>query len=147
MTAEPGGPEPETPAVAASNVLVRLGVRSDELVLLDGRPPEPELDEPAGVRVHRRLGREPYDVMVCFAPERAVLDTRLPMLVEHLRPDGSLWVAWPQLSSTEPTDLSEEVVRDVANALGLVGDRVSTIDEDWLALRLLRTGGDSSGTH
>jgi hypothetical protein len=55
-----------------------------------------------------------------------------------LAQDGALWVSWPKKSSGVATDLSEDVVRRVALAGGLVDVKVCAVDEVWSGLKLVR---------
>jgi hypothetical protein len=48
-----------------------------------------------------------------------------------------LWVAWPKCASKIATDMSEDVVREVALPLGLVDTKVAAIDATWSGLRLV----------
>jgi hypothetical protein len=48
-----------------------------------------------------------------------------------------LWVAWPKRASGVPTDMTEDVVREVALPTGLVDTKVAAIDETWSGLRLV----------
>jgi hypothetical protein len=48
-----------------------------------------------------------------------------------------LWVCWPKRASGVPTDVTEDVVREVALPLGLVDVKVCAIDETWSGLRLV----------
>ena len=52
-------------------------------------------------------------------------------------PDGAVWVGWPKKASKVPTDVTEDVVREVALPLGLVDVKVCAIDEVWSGLRLM----------
>jgi hypothetical protein len=52
-------------------------------------------------------------------------------------PDGACWIAWPKRSSKVPTDVTEDVVREVALPLGLVDNKVCAVDETWSGLRLV----------
>ena len=51
--------------------------------------------------------------------------------------DGGLWVAWPKRASGVPTDMTEDVVREVCLPLGLVDNKVCAIDETWSGLRVV----------
>jgi hypothetical protein len=48
-----------------------------------------------------------------------------------------VWVAWPKRASGVLTDLTEDVVRDVALPLGLVDTKVAAVDDTWSGLRLV----------
>jgi hypothetical protein len=89
-----------------------------------------------GVTVRARL-RGPLDLVVCFVTERRDLERRLPRLRAVLAPAGMLWIAWPKRASKVPTDMTEDVVRDVALPTGLVDTKVAAIDATWSGLRLV----------
>jgi hypothetical protein len=91
---------------------------------------------PPDVTVRRRL-RGPLDLVVCFVTERRELERRLPALRAALAPAGMLWIAWPKRASKVPTDMTEDVVRDVARPTGLVDTKVAAIDETWSGLKLV----------
>ena len=81
--------------------------------------------------------RGPLDVIVAFFTRRAELERRYPRLAAALEPDGGLWIAWPKGSSGVATDLTEDVVRQIAIANGMVDNKVCAIDEVWSGLRLV----------
>jgi len=66
------------------------------------------------------------------------LQQRFAKLVPRLATAGALWVAWPKRASGVPTDLDENVVRDIALAGGLVDVKVAAIDDTWSGLKLVR---------
>ena len=68
---------------------------------------------------------------------RAELERRLPALRAALDPAGGLWIAWPKRASGLETDLSENVVRELGLAAGLVDNKVCAIDETWSGLRFV----------
>lgn len=91
---------------------------------------------PAEVSVRRRLAGR-FDVIVAFCSRRRDLERRLAALKAALDPAGGLWIAWPKRSSGVSTDLSEDVVRSLGLAAGLVDNKVCAIDEVWSGLRLV----------
>ena len=82
-------------------------------------------------------GSDPFDVILVFADSHSDLARRLPDLVRRLSPAGGLWVAWPKKASGVPTDVTEDVVRDVALPLGLVDIKVCAVDDVWSGLKLV----------
>jgi hypothetical protein len=117
----------------------KLGIRPGARLGLIGAPdgfsvtlgPLPE-----GVLL-RRSARGPLDLVVAFFVERAALERRLLGLRDALDPAGGLWIAWPKRASGVATDLSENVVRELGLAAGLVDNKVCAIDEVWSGLRLV----------
>ena len=77
------------------------------------------------------------DLVVFFATARRELERRLDALRRAIEPDGLLWIAWPKRASGVETDMTEDVVRDVALPTGLVDTKVCAIDEVWSGLRLV----------
>ncbi|GID32535.1 DUF3052 family protein [Paractinoplanes brasiliensis] len=77
------------------------------------------------------------DVIVLFVTERQELLARLDQVRAGMAQDGGFWVAWPKRASKVPTDITEDVVREVALPTGLVDNKVCAIDEIWSGLRLV----------
>jgi hypothetical protein len=77
------------------------------------------------------------DVVLLFTTARDDLAARIVALGEAVFPDRALWVAWPKRASKVPTDMTEDVVRDVALPIGLVDTKVAAVDGTWSGLRLV----------
>jgi hypothetical protein len=129
-----------TPAgYSATPVPRKLGIREGCAVALAGAPDgfEATLGRlPEGAVVQSRL-RGPLDVVVFFTTRRAELERRIERLRAALRPDGRLWIAWPKRAAKVETDMTEDVVREVALPLGLVDNKVAALDETWSGLQLV----------
>jgi len=89
-----------------------------------------------GVTVRRSL-RGRADLVLCFVTARRLLERRAPRLRTAIAPDGMAWVCWPKRASGVPTDMTEDVVREVLLPTGLVDVKVAAIDETWSALKLV----------
>ena len=116
----------------------KLGIKPGHRLLL--------LSMPDGVRRSascpttcrsRRQARGKADVIVSFHTERADLARRMPVLRGAMEPAAGLWIAWPKRASKVPTDLTEDVVRELALANTLVDNKVAALDEKWSGLRLV----------
>jgi hypothetical protein len=81
--------------------------------------------------------RRGLDVVLLFARSRAELVRRFAGLAARLKPDGSLWVAWPKKASGVETDLAEPYVRQHGLDVGLVDVKVCAVDETWSGLRFV----------
>jgi hypothetical protein len=115
----------------------KLGIRPGDTLALLGAPDGFAIDElPSGVAVRHRAGPA-CDVIVSFHTRHAELARRFPALMRTLVADGGLWVAWPKRASGVETDITEDVVRDVALPTGMVDNKVCAIDDVWSGLRLV----------
>ncbi len=128
-----------TAGYSGTPLVKKLGFKpADRAVLLDA--PEGftwllgELPDGVGVKTTLRGGAE---VVVCFVTERRVLARRAPALMRAIAPAGMAWIAWPKRSSGVPTDITEDVIRDVVLPIGLVDVKVCAIDETWSGLKLM----------
>jgi hypothetical protein len=116
----------------------KLGINPGHRVALLGAPDglRASLEPlPAGVRV-TTSARGTLDVIVSFHDRRADLERRIPTLLQALDVDGGLWMAWPKKASGVPTDLTEDVQREIWLPIGLVDTKVCAIDDVWSGLRL-----------
>ena len=117
----------------------KLGITEGSRLALLGAPEgfDDELAPlPAGVTVLRRL-RPDLDVAVLFVTERRDLERRFPAVAEAVFPAGGFWVAWPKRASKVPTDLTEDVLREIALPHGLVDNKVCAVTDVWSGLRLV----------
>lgn len=119
----------------------KLGIKPGDAVAVLGGPASVTdgLGRLPGVEPPRRelSGRDPLDVIVFFVTWRSELEAGLGRLRERMAPACGLWVAWPKRAARVPTDMTEDVVRDVALPTGLVDNKVCAIDEVWSGLRLV----------
>ena len=72
-----------------------------------------------------------------FVSERKRLEKELKRLRKLIADTGTLWVSWPKKSSGLATDVTEDVIREVALPLGFVDVKVCAVDETWSGLKLM----------
>jgi hypothetical protein len=77
------------------------------------------------------------DVAHVFTSKRAELDKTLRSLRKVLKPEAAIWVSWPKKASELPTDITEDVIREVALPMGFVDIKVCAVDETWSGLKLV----------
>jgi hypothetical protein len=118
-----------------TSLLRKLGITDDATVALIGAP-DGVIPLSATVAV-RTTARGSADVVVAFFRQRSDLERKVQALGRMVFPAGALWVAWPKRSSGMPTDITDEVIRQVALPLGLVDNKVCAIDDTWSGLRVV----------
>jgi CheY-like chemotaxis protein len=115
----------------------KLGIRPDSVVALSGEPPgfARRLGRlPEGTTVRCRV-RGACDLIVWFTDSRRDLERRIGRMRDALSAGGSLWIAWPKKASGVPSDVTQEDVRAVGLAAGLVDYKICSIDDTWSGLR------------
>src|SRR5688572_18735756 len=120
----------------------KLGLKPGQRVWLDGLPKsvERELAPRIGAKgdCERATAlRGSFDYLHAFTASRTVLGKLLPRLRKALAPDGMLWISWPKKSSGVACDFTEDDVRSLALANGLVDVKVCAVDELWSGLKLV----------
>ena len=114
----------------------KLGIKDGHAVLFVNPPKD--WDRALGPLPDVRIeDKGLVDVIVLFVMRRADFEKKLPVLRKRMTSAAGLWIAWPMKVSKVPTDMTEDVVRDVALPTGLVDNKVWAIDGVWSGLRLV----------
>lgn len=77
------------------------------------------------------------DIVHVFSTTRADLTRVLTRLRTAIRADAAVWVSWPKKASKVPTDITEDVIREVALPLGFVDIKVCAVTDVWSGLKLV----------
>ncbi len=119
----------------------KLGIKAGHrIAVLDSPDGFADLLEPMpdGVAIqHGLTGAAALDVVVLFVRQRTQLLGKLERVRQRMAQDGGFWVAWPKRAASIPTDMTEDVVREIALPTGLVDNKVCAIDSTWSGLRLV----------
>ena len=113
----------------------KLGISAGCRLSLVGAPTGWTLEAPVPETIAAVEG--PADVIVAFARSAAEVKRLIPELGERIRPAGALWIAWPRKAAGHVSDVTENLLRDVALPLGLVDVKVAAIDTDWSGLKIV----------
>ncbi|NAS13230.1 DUF3052 domain-containing protein [Poritiphilus flavus] len=80
---------------------------------------------------------ESLDFIHLFCTERAAFEKHALRVKPFLKKNGMLWVSWPKGSSSIPTDLARDPIRNYLLENGLVDVKVCSVDEDWSGLKFM----------
>lgn len=105
-----------------------LNAPADYDAWIAGAPQPPERVAQPGAAV---------DIVHLFVEQQAGLSRQLLRLREQLAPDAVLWVSWPKKASKRPTDITEDVIRELALPIGWVDVKVCAVDAVWSGLKLV----------
>ncbi len=118
----------------------KLGITSGNRVALLHAPVHySELlgDLPADVAIDCELAGGDYDFVQAFFQWRADYAAEFASIKSAIHKNGMIWISWYKKAAKVPTDISEDVVRDVALTGGLVDVKVAAIDAQWSGLKLV----------
>ncbi|HAB15410.1 MAG TPA: DUF3052 family protein [Verrucomicrobiota bacterium] len=72
----------------------------------------------------------------CFVMHRTELAQRLARARRLMEDNGFIWISWPKKSAKVATDVTEDVIRDMALKGDLVDVKVCAVSEVWSGLKL-----------
>ena len=72
-----------------------------------------------------------------FMTDRAEMEKQLGILRDLIDPAGHVWVSWPKKAAKVETDITEDVIREVALPMGFVDIKVCAVDAVWSGLKLV----------
>jgi hypothetical protein len=72
-----------------------------------------------------------------FTKEFKELQGDILSLKNEIEKDGMIWISWPKKASKQPTDITEDRIRDLALGNGLVDVKVCAVDDTWSGLKLV----------
>lgn len=129
-----------TTGYSGTPLAAKLGLKPGLRVWFDPAMPDSvraEID-PAGIGVDElpapTVGMDAAHVFVVREAElRSAIGRLRPLL--HLA--GFIWVSWPKKASKVPSEVTEDLIRDVALPTGLVDTKVCAVDATWSGLKLM----------
>jgi hypothetical protein len=121
-------------------LVAKLGIKPDTRVAIVNAPKG--YDRVLG-QLPEGVTRQPsvagsLDFIQFFTDAKRELERRFPALEHALAPAGMLWISWPKKTSGVATDLTEDVIRAIGLAQGLVDVKVAAVDEVWSGLKFVR---------
>ena len=117
----------------------KLGIKEGSRVFLFNAPRnywDLLAPPPADVQAVAQIDQD-TDLIHIFSTEQVELASSLRTALEKMSPNAAIWVSWPKKSSKVPTDITEDVIREVALPMGLVDIKVCAVDEVWSGLKLV----------
>ena len=123
-----GTPLPQKLGLKSGMRLLALDAPANLDALLAGAPDNL-------VRVPPNAG---FDCALAFAKSERELATMFAKLAPKMPDTGMIWIGWPKKTSGVATDLTEDVVRRVGLAAGIVDVKVCAIDATWSGLKFMR---------
>jgi hypothetical protein len=117
----------------------KLGIRAGSRLFASGAPENyASLLAPLPERVQRiRRMAATTDLAHIFVTRRAQLARALAGTRKLMRADAALWISWPKKASGVATDVTEDLIRELALPLGFVDIKVCAVDHTWSGLKLV----------
>src|SRR5262249_20094357 len=117
----------------------KLGIKEGSCIYLSGAPGiYTQLFDalPDSVQFHKKVAQT-TDIVHVFATKSEDLKQQLKSLRHQLRADAAVWISWPKKSAKIPSDINENVIREIALPMGYVDIKVCAVNEIWSGLKLV----------
>ncbi len=134
-----------TAGYSGAPLIKKLGIKSgNRLLLLHAPDCYLELlgELPPAVAIDTELSGASYDFAQGFYIWRKQYEAEFADLKSTIHRHGMIWISWYKKAAKMPTDISEDVVREVALAGGLVDVKVAAIDAQWSGMKLVYRRAD-----
>lgn len=112
--------------------LVTINAPSNYEELIEPVPEDVEIGELNG-----QITDVAADILHLFANSRDELFSVLSRADTLIKQNGMIWVSWYKKASKLPTEVTEDLIREAALAIGLVDVKVCAVDEKWSGLKLV----------
>jgi hypothetical protein len=116
----------------------KLGIKEGSKIAVHNQPENYYklfTDFPQGVNIIKNKTK--VDLIHYFVKEEKQLSRDINKLKNQIEQNGMIWISWPKKSSKVETDITEDVVRNIALKNGLVDIKVCAVDETWSGLKLV----------
>lgn len=118
----------------------KLGLKAGMKVYFKNLPEEVQKELKEHIKEIKivKTVKRPLEYLHIFEKETKELKKQFPKLVENLAEKGMIWISWPKGSSKVPTDLNENIVREIGLELGIVDVKVCAVSEIWSGLKFYK---------
>lgn len=122
---------------ADTPLLRKLGLRPDMKVLLVNPPKN--YFELLGQDISSQVVKNGNPGFVhLFAVSRKSLEKDFTNVIQKLPPDAMIWISWYKKAAKIPTDITEDVIREIVLPTGWVDVKVCAVSEQWSGLKIVK---------
>ena len=130
---------PPTAGYSETPLPKKLGIIPGSRVFLKNAPAnyhELVIPLPENVTFEKALTNE-TDIVHVFTDTKSVLQAELRLLRASIRSNCVIWISWPKKASKVATDITENIIRELALPIGLVDVKVCAVSDVWSGLKLV----------
>jgi hypothetical protein len=116
----------------------KLGFKPGDKIYLHNAPENySSLVEPLPEDVGETAEPAEAGLLHIFSNRRDELEMILAKLFPAIKRDAAVWVSWYKKAAKLPTEITEDVVREICLPMGFVDIKVCAVDDIWSGLKLV----------
>ncbi len=119
-------------------LLKKLGITESAGLFLVNAPVE--YGDLLGIDVKKQLVKKirEADFFHIFCQHRKELEKQFTVIVETAKSSAVVWISWYKKSSKIPTDITEDVIREIVLPTGWVDVKVCAVTDVWSGLKIVK---------
>lgn len=126
----------ETSGYSGTPLVKKLGIQPGMKVLLVNPPAA--YDQLVAADISSQVVKSgKADFVHLFAINRSELEKQFLSLIRQLPPTAIIWISWYKKSAKMPTDITEDVIREIVLPTGWVDVKVCAVSEKWSGLKIV----------
>ncbi len=87
---------------------------------------------------HKVVKTGAADLVHLFAEKKVDLEKHFHKLIKELPATGVIWISWHKKSAKIPTDITEDIIREIVLPTGWVDVKVCAVSELWSGLKIVK---------
>lgn len=130
---------PQATGYSGTPLAKKLGIKEGFKIRIVNRPTYyfelfPEMPENISILSEKKIKQ---NLIHYFTSQAKDLHKGIVSMRNEIEPDGAIWISWPKKASKVETDITEDFIRTLALANGLVDIKVCAVDDTWSGLKLV----------
>ncbi len=119
-------------------LLKKLGIKETSTLFPLNAPPD--YFELLGADVKKQVSKrmDTADIFHVFAKDREALEKHFTAIIASAKNDAAIWISWYKKSAKIPTDVTEDVIRDIVLPTGWVDVKVCAVSDIWSGLKIVK---------
>lgn len=119
-------------------LIKKLGIKEESKVVLINAPEN--YMEFLESDINKQLVKEisKADLVHLFVASKAELKKEFSKIIQKAKDDLIVWISWYKKSSGIPTDVTEDVIREIVLPAGWVDIKVCAVSDIWSGLKIVK---------
>lgn len=116
----------------------KLGITETSFVLVINAPED--YFTLTGINPSKQLTtqKEKADIFHLFVQHKKDLAKHFAQIIAVAKPNAAIWISWYKKSAKIPTDVTEDVIREVVLPTGWVDVKVCAVTDVWSGLKIVK---------
>lgn len=121
-----------------SPLVKKLGIKENSLIFTGKAPTNYFALLEADLTHQLTIDKSSADIFHIFAEKRVDLEELFADIITFAKPTAAIWISWYKKSAKIPTDINEDVIRQIVLPTGWVDIKVCAVSNIWSGLKIVK---------